>query len=225
MNIMNKCLAVFLLSAVLAVATDAKAAVQNPIIDVGDANALVDQLIATLKKMIIEKKVEPIHLPNIHEDKEVGPMSFGVDLDSGRLNGLTTIYRAGNSAITFKGGAKYNLDVQLGLKVIIAAYHISAHALFIHTGGSVTADADRVNIHFVADVCLDGSCPTDITTLYISHVDYHPHIHVLPGFNWLASLIGDLVINNAFKANINGLIQNELKPVIKQAIDNFVHPK
>jgi len=189
----------------------------------GNQNALVDSIIQMAKGLITQKHVEPIHLPDVHEDKIVGPMSFGVTLDQGTLRGLQTLYRAGDAHVTSPDAKKYTLDVTLGLKDIHAAYRIGAHALFIHTGGSVIADAVNVKCHIVANLCFDGSCPTVINTVKISQVDYKPDIHVLPGFNWLANLIAELFVNNVFKSNINTLIENELRTVLKEALDKALH--
>jgi len=189
----------------------------------GNQNALVDQLIATAKDIIKQKKVEPIHLPDVHEDKIVGPMSFGVTLDQGTLVGLTTLNRAGDAHVTSPDFTTYKLDVLLGLGDIKAHYRVGAHALFIHTGGSVTADAVGVKCHIVASLCFDGSCPTVVQTAKITNVNYKPDINVLPGFNWLANLIAGNFANGSFKAQINTLIENEIKTELKQAIDNLLH--
>ena len=101
--IKNVCALLFLVVAVAvtSAATTNYNADQNNIKD-GNQNKLVDQIITMAKGLIAKNKVEPIHLPDIHEDKIVGPMSFGVTMDLGRLVGLQSLNRAGDAHLTFK---------------------------------------------------------------------------------------------------------------------------
>ena len=191
-------------------------------IEADDAsNKIVDGVIDLAKKMIVEKHVEPVSLPDIHEKFDAKITKLNADMTNGKLTGLTSMARSGDSTVSSNDG-KYLVATAISLNDVKAGYDIHASGFGINLHGDIKVTADNGRIDIRAFACPDGKCETTISRMKITQIDYHFHVDGITGFDWLVQDIID-VVSDVFKSDINKMIEDELKKVAKDAIDKIIH--
>jgi len=191
---------------------------------VSNENDVVDMIVDTVKVLMVEENMDPIDLPDKRTSADFGPLEFAIEMDSGRMRGLRTLTRIGDSTIDYDHSVHLaTLQAALGLEATNITYHMNFEASVLSVSCEMSATATDVSVGLVASFCLDGSCEARVEDLSINDVSYSVHVSVnFPGHEWLTDWVVDwvsnLFTNRVFKGQINEAIEGQLKKVFLDAL-------
>jgi len=182
----------------------------------GNANVLVDAVIAKAVDMIKAKNLDPYVLP------EEVLLGF-VDLDAS-LSGLTSIHRCSNATLDFAAG-KAKLTSSFELDGFEGDVALSIKKIGVDFGAELTIGICRVYVE--AEGSLGSNGKLDAMNLDITKFDVQliasVDVQVVGLPEWLEFIIDGVAdaIGNSFGTQIGKLLDNELKNVLNEVLKNF----
>jgi len=195
----------------------------------GSDNDVVDMIVDSVRDLMEKENVEPIDLPRRNVDADIGPIHFAIEATSGKLTGLKTLERIGDSTVHYNHteGHTAKINAQLGLGDTHITYHMDFYASVFDVGCDIEANATDMSIGMAASFCLDGSCEADVQLLSVMDVTWKVYVKVnIPGhsyfIDYIVDWIQDLFTNIVFKKEINKVIEDNLKKIMLEAL-NRIH--
>lgn len=182
----------------------------------GNANVLVDAVVAKAVDMIKAKNLDPYVFP---EQVLIG----FVDLDAA-LSGLTSIHRCSNASLDFNAG-KAELKTSFELDNFEGDVALSIPKIGVDFGAELTIGVCRVYVE--AEGSLGATGELNAMSLEITKFDVQliasVEVQVVGLPAWLDFIIDGVAdaIGNAFGTQIGKLLDNELKTVLNDVLKNF----
>jgi len=194
---------------------------------ISNENDVVDMIVDTVKVLMVQENMDPIDLPDKRTSADFGPMEFAIEMDKGKMRGLRTLTRTGDSTIEYDHSVHLaTIQAALGLENTNITYHMDFEASVLSVGCEMSATATDVSVGLVGSFCLDGSCEARVEDLSINDVSYTVHVSVnIPGHkyvtDWIVDWVSKLFTNRLFKEQINEAIEEQLKKVFLEALSRL----
>jgi len=180
-------------------------------------NSYVDEVLANLIQ-VEGHNLDPFSLPNLSTgfSKKVVFVNVhgSANLNSGYVNGLRSIHRAGDFSLNHVGDEKYQLVGDIGVRQLYCQYRANAGFMGINVGATLKANVGFIRIRTTVAVDL-ASNSKQITNFDLNMSGMDIKVDGLGPLDWILNTVVGFA-----RGRIQDLIQDKLRGPVRDALQN-----
>jgi len=191
----------------------------------GWTDEYIDMILGYLQGVIAEQGLDPADLPGAHasfSDTVLGITFHGsADCYNGKLSGLSTLHRSGNTDFTLDEHT-LTLLASLGLNDLSGHYDAKAEFMGVSVGAGATLKINSVDVYFSAIMPLENGGSLQIQEFQITNIG-HIDIDIsgLGPLNWiLETVVG--AIGNVIRDFLADVLEGPIKGLLQDLLDQYV---
>ncbi|XP_063922604.1 uncharacterized protein LOC135137005 [Zophobas morio] len=206
----------------------------NPRGTEANLNDYADQIFANLRAMMVETGLDPLEMPDIHEEFSytlIITYHGELDLTNGWLSDVSTIHRGGDVIVTYDTDVKFlEVTLPIAFNDLQFTYDYSAKIMGLgpagYIDGKVTDLAVEVKIGFDPVALVLSLDEFNIVHAGNIHVEFHGDALI----DWLLDLLADLattLLKSVILDLLEGIVRGGLDDAIQSIndlIDGFLNP-
>ncbi|XP_029039707.2 uncharacterized protein LOC114874523 [Osmia bicornis bicornis] len=186
-------------------------------------SSIVDLMLPKLREYILNKGMDPLKLNNIYQQLPgVVIRNRVINLTNGRLQGLSSINRVGDTILISNNSGVYTVIATLGFDVIDGTYDYLFKDFLINRRGLITGRFVDINVKVVADVNFRNR---EVVLRTVNIVKVGELSITFKGHNIIDSVVNLILkhVTNRFRDTILSAVEKQLVGIAQQYVDKLLN--